>query len=150
MAPVCFDSGKPGVAGLIYGFFSTICHQIDSRSFHVSGQALAVCARCLGIYSGLLVALLLLPLTKYFPRPPLPRKEFLILFSLPMAADFTAGLLRLFSSSNSLRFITGLVWGGIIMPYFLAAINETALFLRAKMARPGRRNGRQDGQLTDS
>ena len=34
--------------------FSRICHGIDSRCFHIDGLPLHLCARCLGIYSGLL------------------------------------------------------------------------------------------------
>ena len=40
------------LAGVLYLFGSTICHQIPERSFHVDGAQLPVCARCLGIYLG--------------------------------------------------------------------------------------------------
>lgn len=39
-------------AGLLYLFGSRICHQIAERSFHLDGAQLPVCARCLGIYAG--------------------------------------------------------------------------------------------------
>ena len=46
----------PAWAGaIVYGFGSFICHQIPERSFHLAGFQLPVCARCLGIYVGVLV-----------------------------------------------------------------------------------------------
>ena len=36
----------------LYLVGSLICHQIPERSFHVDGNQLPVCARCLGIYAG--------------------------------------------------------------------------------------------------
>jgi uncharacterized membrane protein len=34
----------------VYTFFSRICHQDPSRSWHLSGEPLAVCIRCTSIY----------------------------------------------------------------------------------------------------
>lgn len=47
------------IAGLdsIYAFFSTICHQMTERSWHLGGEPLAVCIRCTAIYFGALAAL---------------------------------------------------------------------------------------------
>jgi uncharacterized membrane protein len=43
---------------LHYGF-SLVCHQQPERSFYLFGAPVAVCARCLGIYLGAAVGLLL-------------------------------------------------------------------------------------------
>lgn len=40
------------VAGAVYLFGRTICHQRPERSFHLNGVQLPVCARCLGLYAG--------------------------------------------------------------------------------------------------
>ncbi len=139
LAPHLLHSGKTGPAAFIYALFSNVCHQIGSRCFHLSGLPLAVCGRCLGIYVGFFLALLILPATSFFPRPPLLKPRLFILLSLPMAADFTAGLLGLYASSNALRFATGLVWGGAVMPYFIAAMNGLAgLFPRPSRGRVDR------------
>ncbi len=53
IAAPLFDSG------LLYGLFSSICHQYPERSWFLSGQPLAVCIRCTSIYVGFLVALAL-------------------------------------------------------------------------------------------
>ncbi len=42
--------------------FHAFCHQLSDRSPHVDGVQLAVCWRCLGIYAGLVIGALLLPL----------------------------------------------------------------------------------------
>jgi hypothetical protein len=41
---------------LLYLPFAPVCHQIAGRSFHLHGVPLAVCARCLGIYAGVVAA----------------------------------------------------------------------------------------------
>lgn len=58
-----WDAGGSGVltaAGLRY-FYSFICHQNPDRSFHLMGRALAVCARCTGVYFGMLAAAVSFP-----------------------------------------------------------------------------------------
>jgi uncharacterized membrane protein len=49
------------LAGVVYALGSHICHQRPERSFHVFGAQLPVCARCVGIYAGATVGLLLTP-----------------------------------------------------------------------------------------
>jgi uncharacterized membrane protein len=49
----------PLIALLIRSFFSGLCHQDPARSFLVEGSPVAVCVRCLGIYWGAALALLL-------------------------------------------------------------------------------------------
>jgi uncharacterized membrane protein len=49
----------PLFALLIRSFFSGLCHQDPARSFMVAGSPAAVCVRCLGIYCGVALALLL-------------------------------------------------------------------------------------------
>jgi uncharacterized membrane protein len=50
-APLLAPS-HPVIALLIRSFFSRLCHQDPGRSFVVDGSPIAVCVRCLGIYSG--------------------------------------------------------------------------------------------------
>ena len=40
------------VSAFVYAAGSLVCHQIPERSFHLGASQLAVCARCLGIYTG--------------------------------------------------------------------------------------------------
>jgi uncharacterized membrane protein len=49
----------PLAALLIRNFFSRLCHQDPSRSFVLDGSPVAVCVRCLGIYWGVAVGMML-------------------------------------------------------------------------------------------
>jgi uncharacterized membrane protein len=48
----------PLTALLIRNFFSQLCHQDSNRSFMVNGAPVAVCVRCLGIYWGVALGVL--------------------------------------------------------------------------------------------
>ena len=49
----------PLAALLIRNFFSRLCHQDPSRSFVLDGSPVAVCVRCLGIYWGVALGMVL-------------------------------------------------------------------------------------------
>src|SRR5215203_3981578 len=63
-APIFADNGIKAVSQPIYLFFSSLCHQISSRSFHYHEYQLAVCARCLGFYGGFLLGFVVYPLVR--------------------------------------------------------------------------------------
>jgi uncharacterized membrane protein len=48
----------PLAALLLRDFFSHLCHQNPGRSFMLEGSPIAVCVRCLGIYTGVALATL--------------------------------------------------------------------------------------------
>ena len=63
ISPVIFvNLGLNKFAKIIYCYFSPLCHQIDSRSFHINGVKLAVCSRCSLIYFGALIGVLIFPI----------------------------------------------------------------------------------------
>lgn len=43
---------SPDMQALVMKAFASLCHQLPSRSLTIDGVAVAVCDRCLGIYSG--------------------------------------------------------------------------------------------------
>src|SRR5271165_6036861 len=49
---------SPGLALTVQRGFSLVCHQRPERSFFLFGGAVAVCARCLGIYLGAAIGML--------------------------------------------------------------------------------------------
>lgn len=118
LAPYLRSRGYAAPAAFIYAVYANVCHQIPSRSFHLAGQPLAVCGRCLGVYAGFLAGLLALPLARRFPVPPLPRPRTFVLVSLPIGVDSLAGLLGVWRSPIRVRFLTGFVWG-CLLPWFL-------------------------------
>ena len=48
--------------------FSLLCHQDPARSFQPGGVALAMCARCVGVYAGFVLALPMLAIVGRLPR----------------------------------------------------------------------------------
>ena len=52
-------SHSPALGFALQRGFSLVCHQNPDRSFVVFGNTVAICARCLGIYIGATVGLLL-------------------------------------------------------------------------------------------
>ena len=85
--------------------FSLICHQRPERSFWIFGAPVAVCARCLGLYIGAAIGLLL-------------RTSRRIAFRLLIAAaalnllDGATELAGLHGNWMATRFALGLVLGG--------------------------------------
>lgn len=56
-------------AALTYRAGAFVCHQQDSRSLHVSGVRMPVCARCFGLYAGAAVGALLAAAWLFALRP---------------------------------------------------------------------------------
>src|ERR1700680_1464089 len=85
------------------------CHQRSDRSYFIRGRQLPLCARCLGMVTGLAFA----------PMSNISITVAAILL-LPMLLDGSTQLLGLRQSSNSLRLATGSAFG----------LGVGALFLR--------------------
>jgi len=113
--------------GLVYAVFSPVCHQIPSRSFHILGQPLAVCARCLGIYLGFLGGIVLYPFLRGFTKVSLPRTGIFVLVSCPIVLDTLGNFARLWATPNEARFATGLLWGAVLPFYFITGLADLAL-----------------------
>jgi len=121
----------------LYALFSHLCHQIPSRSFFILNYPLAVCARCLGIYFGFFAGAGFFPLVRRFSKLALPKTRTFVFFSLPLALDFIGNLLRLWRSSNELRFCTGFIWGAVLPYYFIPGMLDFLLKLKTKKASSG-------------
>lgn len=83
LAAVAAASATPGSlpwfgSRLVFGVGAVVCHQRPERSFHLHGEPLPVCARCLGVYGGAAVAALAVYLggaTGVMRRRRAPRDE---------------------------------------------------------------------------
>jgi uncharacterized membrane protein len=102
LAPLA-TAGQWALAPMFYALFEPICHQSPERCFFFMGEPLAVCARCLGLYSGFWLGLVLLPFLGGFCRLLLDRPRILILFMFPLAVDF------LLENTHASRYLSGLV-----------------------------------------
>lgn len=118
--------------GFVYAVFSPVCHQIESRSFFLFGQPLAVCSRCLGIYIGCLAGIGLYPLLRGFGRIQLPRTDVFISLSFPIVIDTVGNFAGLWNTVNLARFATGLLWGVILPFYFITGLVDLLLSQSAR------------------
>jgi uncharacterized membrane protein len=118
---------SPRLSALIYAVFSPLCHQIPERCFYFRGFPVAVCGRCLGIYSGFAAGTLFHPILQGFSRSRLPALRALVALSIPIGLDVAGNVLHAWSSPKGIRFATGIIWG-VILPFFvIPAINDLAL-----------------------
>lgn len=134
LAPVLAGRGSDGAARLIYAAFSPICHQIPGRCFTFHGHPLAVCGRCLGIYTGFAAGLVLYPFVRGFSKVKLPSARVFLLLTLPMAVDGAAGILGIWTSPIQVRFVTGVVWGTILPFFFVTGLADLLLAKRRRAA----------------
>jgi len=127
------SSGYLMVSKFVYGIFHPICHQKPERSFFVFGYPMSVCARCTGIYIGMLILTILYPLAKRLNDNSTPSKYYLIASMIPMALDGGTQLLGMRESFNELRFITGFIFGGALIFYLIPVFNQLVLKLALKL-----------------
>ena len=111
-------AGSFGLAFLVYGLGSVICHQLPTRSFQLWATQLPICARCTGIYAGGAIAALVeiggvTGLTSRRDTHPTPVRARAVLFvaALPRVAtlvfEWTTGQ----PPSNVLRALAGVPLG---------------------------------------
>jgi len=126
-APWFARHGYPVTAAVIYQAFSPLCHQIPSRSFHFDGVPLAVCARCTGVYFGLIPGLMVYPLWRRVDSERMPHRAWLTAGIAPMAIDCVAGVVGMFSSPIAFRTATGILAGMAIASFILPGLVSIAL-----------------------
>jgi uncharacterized membrane protein len=134
-APIFAANGNESVAQPIYKFFSYICHQIDSRSFHFFEHRFGVCSRCFGVYFGLWLGIVAYPIFRKIEEvEPLPR-IWLFLAMIPIGIDWGLGFFEIWENTHLSRFITGAILGiacGVFLLPAFADINKLVLSRRQK------------------
>jgi uncharacterized membrane protein len=111
-----------GLRAALYVAFSPVCHGLDARSFHVHGEALAVCHRCTGIFAGLFAGTLLWPFVRR-SEASLSRHAGLVLglSLLPAAVDWGLGVTGLWANTPATRTLSGALFG-IVAGVYLARV----------------------------
>ncbi len=131
-APVFEANGVKAISQPIYRFFSYICHQISSRSFHYHEYQFAVCARCFGFYSGFVLGFIVYPFfrqlnnTESFPR------FWLFAAMIPMGLDFSLTFFGIWENTHLSRLITGLILGVACAVFIVPAVVEIRYFIGEK------------------
>lgn len=112
----------------LYDGFHRVCHQLDSRSLHLSGAPLPVCMRCSAIYFAFFLGTLLYPLVRPLRQPHAPSRGLLILALMPMLIDVAAGISGIADVTATSRLVTGAAFGFLIpfvvLPVVLGAVHE--------------------------
>lgn len=100
----------PFPVSAMYAFGDVLCHQELERSFVLNENQMPFCARCMGIWIGFAVGLLLL----CFIRLPVDFRliGLLILCCIPLGIDGFGQLFGWWTSSQASRLMTGLMCGG--------------------------------------
>lgn len=109
--PVLYMAGLDGPAETLFRTYRIFCDELPTHSLFIGGYQTCLCARCLAIYSTmLLVGLTLWFLRRHREIQPL-RWWLWLLTALPMALDGFTQLFGLRESSLTLRLITGMLFG---------------------------------------
>ena len=102
--------------------FRLMCHGRVERCLELFGAPMPICARCVGIYAGMLAGILA------FWAVPLLRERvmrgFAIAAAVPLAIDGLTQLSGLRESTNPLRIATGLVAGLAFGLWVLSAVER--------------------------
>ena len=112
------------ISGTLYQAFSYVCHQQPERSFFIAGQPIAVCSRCAGLYAGFALTTLLYPLFTSLRKTDPPERKWLFIAGAPLAIDFGLGLLGIWENTHWSRFITGGLFGSVVVFYVMPALAE--------------------------
>ena len=102
--------------------FRLLCHGIPERCLELFGVPMPVCARCTGIYAGLLAGIAL------FWAIPLLRERVMrsvaFIAAMPLVLDGLTQLAGLRESTNPLRIATGLIAGLAFGLWILSAVER--------------------------
>ncbi|MCX6174296.1 MAG: DUF2085 domain-containing protein [Ignavibacteriales bacterium] len=107
--------------------YSLVCHQEKNKLLLFDGIETLTCARCTGIYLGLLLSSLLV-LFK-LPKRKLHIK-ILLVAAAPMIADVLLTSLNIYAYSKLIAFFTGLLLGSFGFFYLYAGLNNLILELK--------------------
>ena len=112
-----------------------MCHQRADRSFFLNGNEMAFCARCTGVWLGIVVGLLCIT---FLEVPQDFRLAWVFLLGLlPIMVDGGGQLLGLWESTNVVRLLTGLlagVVGGLGIGVLLEELRDILLIRKEKNA----------------
>lgn len=109
---------------LIYMIFKLICHQKPERSYFIFGAQLPVCARCLGIYVGLLLGACIYPIFKKLNDTKIPDFKYIGFGIIPIFVDGISQVFHLYPSPAYIRFITGCIASTVLVFYLLPVQNQ--------------------------
>jgi len=112
---------------LIYGYpfvhqaYSLVCHQDPQKLIDTGSGTSLVCARCTGIYSGLLILSTIFLFYKWKLKSNL---KLLFIFMAPMLLDVSMVMAGLYNYSRTTAFTTGFLSGSILFLYLCEGLEK--------------------------
>lgn len=105
------EHGDGSISNVFYRLFGAVCHQFDSRSFHLYEHSFAVCVRCSAIYFGFLLALGAVRISPQLQTKTFSLTPLLVVTCVPMLIDGICSLFNIYQTTTYLRMITGSFFG---------------------------------------
>lgn len=95
-----------------YAFFEKLCHQDPNRSYSVAGLSMAVCSRCLGIYTAFLLGMIALPIIARLLAIGRKKSISFMIGAIGInAVDIAGNFAGLWVNTLESRFILGALFG---------------------------------------
>lgn len=98
-------------ASAIYLFFSPMCHQWESHSFHFFGEKFPVCIRCSAIYFGFFLGIIAYPSLGRRIERRFTARGILAAAAAGMIVDVAFSMTGVSESSTLTRVVTGGTFG---------------------------------------
>jgi uncharacterized membrane protein len=136
LAPLMKAADVAAISSPLYKIFGFICHQIPDRSLYVTGERLAVCSRCFGVYCGLLAGLALYPLWRNIAEAESPPRVWLFASLAPIAIDWSLTFFGVWENTHVSRVVTGLILGFACATFIFPALVETIRNLTRRRPAP--------------
>lgn len=132
-----FNQPTPWLSQWQHQSFWNLCHQIPDRSFWLNGQPMAVCSRCMGIYSGFALGWLLLPMWAMMKLPTTwPMKNVALFILVINFFDIVGNILGFWENTLVSRLALGSLMG------ISAALIFTGDFFKINIQLKGNHHGR--------
>ena len=115
--PIIFSSSEFIILSpFIKKAYSNVCHQESYKVIDIGGKQFLVCARCLGIYAGVLIFSFVSIFVKIVPKHII---RLIIISVMLIFADILFYITGLYAYSKIIGFWTGLFSGSITFIYIL-------------------------------
>jgi uncharacterized membrane protein len=127
--------GTPdGLLGKADAIGYAVCHRIDLRSFHLGERVLPLCARCSGMYLGILISITYFSLRRR-KAALFPPKRIILLLGIIFIGYVIDGVnsylhllpldISLYEPHNFLRLTTGFLFGIALSSFVYPAFNQS-------------------------
>lgn len=93
-------------------FFDFLCHQDPERSYSISDVSMAVCSRCLGIYTSFMIGIFVVPFIKKLTSTSRKAKLRIVISTIGLnALDIIGNATQIWVNTLESRYILGFLFG---------------------------------------